>query len=179
MVYKFNVTLNVDARRSSGVTPLDRHVLVDEALTELTSWAPRDRAGAFRDWHRGSLSLVHLQVLTVLEADGGLSMSRLADALDVSVASATGIVDRMERRGLVERRHATIDRRVVDVRLTEGGMAVFAGFAEQRRERLGILLAELGDDELTGLLAGVRALRAARSRLLARAGEAGGEAEAP
>ena len=58
----------------------------------------------FRRWLAGSLSIVHLHVLTILEADGPLSMGKLAEALDVSVASATGIVDRMEQRGLVERR---------------------------------------------------------------------------
>ena len=96
------------------------HAIVDE----LTTWNPRERMGVFRKWLEGSLSLVHLNVLTVLEAAGPLSMSKLAEALDVSVASATGIVDRMEKRGLVERRHDDADRRVVLVHPTEpaGGL---------------------------------------------------------
>jgi DNA-binding MarR family transcriptional regulator len=130
-------------------------------LDELTGWGARDRVGAFRGWHRGALSLVHLNVLTVLEAEGSLPMSRLAEALDVSDASATGIVDRMERRSLVERRHGTDDRRVVTVHLTEQGAAVFRDLEEHRRERLARLLEELTEDELAGLLAGVRALHAA------------------
>ena len=97
---------------SSPATPADpidaprdeRPNLTDELLDELSRWGPRERGGMFRSWHRGSLSIVHLIVLTVLEADGPRSMGDLAEALDVSVASATGIVDRMERRGLVERR---------------------------------------------------------------------------
>jgi len=60
-----------------------RRKTVDDLLDELTSWSPRERAGAFRHWLRGSLSLVHLHVLTVLEADGPLAMSKLAEALDV------------------------------------------------------------------------------------------------
>ncbi len=119
----------------------------------------------FRNWHRGALSLIQLNVVAVIEAEGPLSMSRLADELDVSVASATGIIDRMERRGLVERRHATDDRRVVAVHLTEQGAGVFRVFASRRREHLARLLAELTDDELAGLLAGIRGLRAARQRL--------------
>ena len=39
-------------------------------------------------------------------------MSQLAEALDVSQASATGIVDRMEQRGLVSRQRNDEDRRV-------------------------------------------------------------------
>ncbi len=134
-------------------------------LDELTGWSARDRAGAFRSWHRGALSLVHLNVLTVLEAEGPLPMSRLAEELDVSDASATGIVDRMERRGLVERRHGTGDRRVVAVHLTDQGSAVFRDIEEQRRERLSRLLEELTEDELAGFLAGVRALHGAHARV--------------
>ena len=87
---------------NSGRRVTRRRVL-DDLLDELTSWGPRERAGAFRQWLRGSLSLVHLHVLTVLEARGPLSMTKLAEELDVSIASLTGIVDRMESRGLVER----------------------------------------------------------------------------
>ena len=49
----------------------------------------------------------------MLDTEGPTSMGRLAEALDISVASMTGIVDRMEERGLVERRHEGKDRRVV------------------------------------------------------------------
>jgi DNA-binding MarR family transcriptional regulator len=139
--------------------------LVADVLDELTGWSARDRVGEFRSWHRGALSLVHLNVLTVLEAEGPLPMSRLAEELDVSDASATGIVDRMERRVLVERRHGTEDRRIVVVHLTDQGSAVFRDIEEQRRERLARLLEELTEDELAGFLAGVRALHGAHARV--------------
>ena len=140
--------------------------LVADVLDELTGWGARDRAGAFRSWHLGALSLVHLNVLTVLETEGPLPMSRLAEELDVSDASVTGIVDRMERRGLVERRHGIDDRRIVAVHLTEQGSAVFRDLEKHRRERLSRLLEELTEEELAGLLTGVRALHAAHARVL-------------
>ena len=120
--------------------------------------------GAFRRWHRGALSLVHLNVLTVLEAEGPMSMGRLADALDVSVASTTGIVSRMTARGVVERRHDADDRRVVLVHLTPRGAVVFQNLEQHHRERLAKLLDQLSEDEMTGFLLGLRALRAARAR---------------
>src|SRR6476469_6707982 len=103
----------------------DRETLVAELVDEMTSWTPRERMLAFRSWLKGSLSLIHLHVLTVLEADGAIAMSRLAETLDVSVASATGIIGRMEERGLVARRHGDADRRVVLVQLTPSGIAIF------------------------------------------------------
>ena len=145
----------------------ERRALADQLLEEITGWGPHDRVGVFRLWHRGALSLIHLNVLAVLEAEGPLPMNRLAEALDVSDASATGIVGRMEQRGLVERRHATDDRRMVLVHVAAAGTEVFQHIAQQRRERLARMLEELTDAELSGFLAGLRAMRAARNRLLA------------
>jgi DNA-binding MarR family transcriptional regulator len=142
-----------------------RDALISELVDEMTSWTVRDRMLAFRSWLKGSLSLIHLNVLTVLEADGPLPMSRLADTLDVSVASTTGIVGRMEERGLVERSHGTADRRVVLVRPTAAGIAIFQDMTEHRRRQLATLFEQLTHDELTALLTGLRAMRKARIAL--------------
>jgi DNA-binding MarR family transcriptional regulator len=154
------VTLNDIA--NGPATGASRRRVVEDLLEELTSWGPRERAGAFRHWLRGALSLVHLHVLTVLEADGPTAMSRLADALDVSVASATGIIDRMEQRGLVERRREPGDRRVVLVHATDAGAAIFEDVAQERRQHLRALLDRMTDAELEGFLAGLRGMRRAR-----------------
>ena len=67
------------------------------------------------------ISMTHLHVMWMLEEHGELPMSRLADLLDVALSNATGLVDRMEERGLVERSRVSDDRRVVLVRLTATG----------------------------------------------------------
>ena len=139
-------------------------------LDELTSWNPREFITAFQRWHQGSISLIHLNVLTMLEANGPMSMSGIADSLDISVASATGVIDRMEARGLVRRRRSPEDRRVVLVEPAAGGRKVFGDIDNRRRKGLARLLARLSDEELTSLLVGHRALRAAR---LATANQAG------
>jgi DNA-binding MarR family transcriptional regulator len=145
----------------------DRATLERELLEEMTAWPPRDRGGALRNWHRHALSLVHLTVLTALEAEGPLSMKRLAEAMDVSDASATGIVDRMEKRGLVERRHGTTDRRMVLVHPTDTGSQVFTNIAAHRQHFLARVFHELSEDEVFALLTGMRAMHAARTRVLA------------
>lgn len=139
-----------------------RRRLIEEVIDEMTSWSPSERVRTFKTWLRGSLSLIHLHVLTVLEAEGPLPMGRLAEALDVSVASATGIVDRMEDRGLVQRRPSQADRRVVEVHQTDAGAAIFAGMQAERRAHLSELFGMLSARELNGLLIGLRALRRAR-----------------
>ena len=142
-----------------------RQRITDVLLSEMTGWTPAERVRMFRSWLRGSLSLVHLHVLTILEADGPLPMGRLADALDVSVASATGIVDRMEQRGLVERRPAAADRRVLEVHPTPTGQEVFRDLGADRRAHLETVLARLTERELISLLVGMRALHKARAAM--------------
>ena len=158
------MTLNVGAGAGRRKNPRrTRRRTLEDLLDELTAWGPRERAGAFKHWLRGSLSLVHLHVLTVIQVNGPLPMSKLADALDVSVASLTGIVDRMESRRLVERRREPDDRRVVLVHPTDAGDAVFDEMAAERRKTLEPLLDRMTDDELESFLVGLRALRRVRT----------------
>jgi DNA-binding MarR family transcriptional regulator len=157
------VTLNIDAKHSVARASKPRsRALRAEVLDELTSWNPREFIAAFQRWHAGSMSLIHLNVLMLLDAMGPTSMSRLAEALDVSLASMTGIVDRMVTRGLVERRHDEVDRRVVVVHPADGAKKLFGDIDDRRRAGLAKLLDQLSNDELAGLLQGHRALRKAR-----------------
>jgi len=168
MGYIVNMTLTISAEQNASAARSRRRKLADELIEELMS-TPREKMNAYRAWHRGALSLVHLNVLSVLEAEGPISMGRLAEALDVSVASATGIVSRMTTRGVVERRHDTADRRVVLVHLTEAGSEVNKSLEAHHRERLGELLEQLSAEEMSGFLLGLRAMHAARARLMAAA----------
>jgi DNA-binding MarR family transcriptional regulator len=152
-----------------AVTRRDR--LRADLLDELLAHSPASLMRHMRKRPGGGISLVHLNVLAVLDLDGPQPMRGLAEALDVSQASATGIVDRMEERGLVARQRGTDDRRVIRATLTDDGRAVLGGLAEERREALGELLNELSDPELEGFLTGARAMRRARERRHARSAE--------
>ena len=144
---------------------MDRATLLSELLDEFAAHSPAAAMRHMRQWPGGALSLVHVNVLAILDIDGPMPMGGLAEALDVSQASATGIVDRMEQRGLVERRRIDDDRRVVRVALTDEGRRLIAGMAAERRDHLSAMLETLTDAELEGFLLGTRALHRARARL--------------
>ena len=95
-------------------------------------------------WCQQSLSTPHLHVLMTLEASGPMTMSRLAELRDMSLSNATGIVTRMEERGLVERIHDEHDRRLVQVRLTAAGEAVITELEFVRRSHLIRILEAMG-----------------------------------
>ncbi|MEW6225356.1 MAG: MarR family transcriptional regulator [Chloroflexota bacterium] len=156
-----------------------RPALIRELLDELAAHTPSGVMRHLRRWPSGPLSLVHLHVLAVLDEEGPIPMRALAESLDVSQASATGIVDRMEQRGLVERRRGDADRRVIRVASTAAGRDLLAEIAAQRRGHFAAVLEELTDDELGALLLGSRALHRARERLHASPTPAESPAESP
>ncbi len=134
-------------------------------MAELPSPSPAQAMRYLRHWPGGRISLIHINVISVLEADGPQPMRALAEALDVSQASATGIVDRMEQRGLVERQRDEEDRRIVRVVLTDEGRKLVEGVARERQDHMRILLDDLTDAELQAFLVGSRAMRRARERM--------------
>ncbi|MBA2757461.1 MAG: MarR family transcriptional regulator [Chloroflexi bacterium] len=73
---------------------------------------------------RLGISMAQLNIMYVLQRNGEMPMSRLADVLNVSLSNASGLVDRMEERGFIERTRVAEDRRVVLVRVTNAGSRV-------------------------------------------------------
>jgi DNA-binding MarR family transcriptional regulator len=67
------------------------------------------------------LSPMQLHTLRILEPGVEIPMSSLADKLFCDNSNITGMADRLEARGLVERRPADYDRRVKLLVLTEEG----------------------------------------------------------
>jgi DNA-binding MarR family transcriptional regulator len=67
------------------------------------------------------LSFPQALTLRFLEHDRPLPMSALAERLVCDASNVTGIADRPEARGLVERRSANGDRRVKVLALTPAG----------------------------------------------------------
>jgi DNA-binding MarR family transcriptional regulator len=76
---------------------------------------------------RHGLSLRWYDVLLQLHAapEGRLTMRDLGRAVVISKSGLTGLVDRMQRAGLVERGGDPDDRRVVHVTLTPAGAAAY------------------------------------------------------
>lgn len=64
-------------------------------------------------------------------AEAGMSMRELADRLGCDPSNITGLADRLEQRGLVERRPSPSDRRVTELVRTEEGEAFLAELQEE------------------------------------------------
>lgn len=81
------------------------------------------------------LSVAQLDVLRRLYTQGPTPMSQLAETMNCEPSNLTGLVDKLEARGLVERRADPADRRVRLLALTDEGAGVTheSWFAVTRR----------------------------------------------
>ena len=111
--------------------------------------------------HAHGLSLMGAHALALLEMHGPMPMSRLADDLGVALPNASGIVNRLADRGIVDRDHADDDRRVVLVSLNAVGRQLIGEMEEARRGRIRRLVEQLDREQQERLLHAVRDLRAA------------------
>ncbi len=116
---------------------------------------------------RRGVSMSNLHVLSMVERHGELAMSRIAEALDISLSNATGLVDRMEERGLVERVRDAEDRRVVHVRLSEAGRDALSDLEVYQDAAVGRILDQLDERQLNRLARTLGDLRAAVIRVTA------------
>jgi MarR family transcriptional regulator, organic hydroperoxide resistance regulator len=101
---------------------------------------------------RVDLTGPQLTVLKMLEGLGDLSLSELSERIRAQNSTVTGIIDRMEREGLVVRARSTEDRRVVHIRLTEKGARIAREIAVEPMEVFRGALESLSAGEMRDLL---------------------------
>jgi DNA-binding MarR family transcriptional regulator len=101
---------------------------------------------------RADLTGPQLTVLKMLEGVGDLSLSDLSERIRAQNSTVTGIIDRMEREGLVVRARSTEDRRVIKIRLTERGAKIAGDIAVEPMEIFRSALDSLTPAEMRDLL---------------------------
>jgi DNA-binding MarR family transcriptional regulator len=95
------------------------------------------------------------QALREIAKNGAMLMREISDAMLVTPANVTGIVDRLEEKGLITRKVSQGDRRATIVELTPEGRAVQERVAKKQGELVQRALGTFTADEqrtLRGLL---------------------------
>jgi DNA-binding MarR family transcriptional regulator len=125
---------------------------------------------------RHDLTPVQAKLLCIV-AENPRGMAELAQCFGVEKAALTGLVDRVERRGLAKRTPVHGDRRALHVTLTEAGRRAAAAFHGEVTAELERLLASLTPPERKqfgqATAAIIAACRTLPSGILAGAAERG------
>ena len=83
--------------------------------------------------------------------DGPMLMRKMSDAMLVTPANVTGIVDRLEEKRLVRRTSRKGDRRATFIEITTEGKALYERVYEKKGEMIQKALATFSKDELLTL----------------------------
>jgi MarR family transcriptional regulator, organic hydroperoxide resistance regulator len=110
---------------------------------------------------RLGVSMAQLNIMYTVQRNGEMTMSHLADVLNVSLSNASGLIDRMEERGFVDRTRVPEDRRVVLVRVTPAGSRMLDEVDALSDHLLRSVLEQLDSTQLPGIARAVTALRTA------------------
>lgn len=98
------------------------------------------------------LTVQQLRALAVLYRFGGQSANELATMLRTGPTALTGLVDRLESKGYVDRRPDPEDRRVRRINLTRSGAEALDSLEQMREEKHRMILDRLSEQELERLL---------------------------
>ncbi|MGD0020068.1 MAG: MarR family winged helix-turn-helix transcriptional regulator [Candidatus Limnocylindrales bacterium] len=127
----------VSPRRQDVETLLESlGALVDRGGHDVPGWVAQD------------LTFGQMRLLFLLSKHGPSPVSHVAEWLGVGLPAASGVVERVERHGLVTRQHRQDDRRVVECALTDQGRQLIEEIGGMRREMLRQTIEVLSDEEL-------------------------------
>lgn len=100
-------------------------------------FASRTQAAGF------DLTQVQFAALDAIQSEPGIDQARVASRIAYDRATTGGVIDRLEKKGLIERRVSPRDRRARSVALSAAGERLF--------EQMQPIVALLQDDILPGL----------------------------
>lgn len=141
---------------------MDRRPLRQGALPELLGYRLRlAQQAVFQDFAASvqGLSPGRVGLLVYVDANPGVTQSRLAEAVRRDRSTMVGVLDQLEARGLVERRRG-LDRRTNGLWLTRAGRAFLARALraiERHERRIAAKLTPAERRRLLGLLAKIGA----------------------
>ena len=141
---------SVDSAPSAPVPPADKARV--DAIVETIIYLYTESRRLTKDLaRRFGLTGPQLTVVKLLESFGDLSLSSLSERIRARNNTVTGIIDRMEREGLVRRERSATDRRMVFIRLTPKGQRLARSIAIEPMEIFRQALADLPPDDIQQL----------------------------
>ena len=110
-----------------------------------------------KELNKGNVSYAQFFLLGYLAKEDYLTMTHISKKMGHSTAAATGLVDRLEKLGYVQRLHASDDRRKVMVQITRKGIDLVDKMREDIIENLVEVMAEM-DSGVTSAVMGASEL---------------------
>lgn len=106
-----------------------------------------------KELNRDNISFAQFFLLSYLSTSRELTMTDIARKMGHSTAAATGLVDRLEKLGYMERTHAVDDRRKVLVRITSKGMELVSRLRDELQHQIAGAMSDSDADTAAAFMA--------------------------
>ncbi len=121
----------------------ENELLIKEIVGAIRKFVRAVSLDAFKISKKYGLTGPQSTLLRTLIKEGPLSSASLSRRLYVTPSNITGIIDRLEKKGLVERIRKERDRRIVLINLTESGAELGNSLPDPIEKKLIYELADL------------------------------------
>ncbi len=105
-----------------------------------------------KDIDRYEINPEHFMILELLYSKGPHPVQKISETLSIPSGSITYVVDKLEKKGFVERQPSPTDRRASNVVLTEKGKALFDEIFPQHVETISNNLSFVSNEEKEQLI---------------------------
>ncbi|MEW9672767.1 MarR family winged helix-turn-helix transcriptional regulator [Ammoniphilus sp. 3BR4] len=105
-----------------------------------------------KDIDRYEINPEHFMILELLYSKGPHPVQKISETLSIPSGSITYVVDKLEKRGFVERQPSPTDRRASNVVLTEKGEALFDEIFPKHVETISKNLSFISNEEKEQLI---------------------------
>ena len=105
------------------------------------------------------ITFPQMMVMGVLSKEGTLKITDLSAKLSLPNSTVSGLVDRLEELGLVERKRSEDDRRVVYVNVTEKYANIHESFRQYAEEKLSGAFNQASPEEHAKVIDGLEILK--------------------
>ena len=109
-----------------------------------------------RELNRDNISFAQFFLLSYLASSKELTMTNIAKKMGHSTSAATGLVDRLEKLGYMERTHAIDDRRKVMVRVTSKGLDLVNRLRDELQSQIAEAMSESSASDALSFLSSYR-----------------------
>lgn len=96
--------------------------------------------------------------LLILRNEGKLTIGELGEKMYLACSTATDLIDRMERNGLVERMRDSNDRRVIRLQVKDKGTEMHEAVMTARKRYLSSVLEKISVEETKIMIEGMKHL---------------------
>jgi DNA-binding MarR family transcriptional regulator len=132
----------------SNPTPKDHAKLADFILFSQREFL----LNLSRELNRDNISFAQFFLLSYLSSSKELTMTDIARKMGHSTAAATGLVDRLEKLGYMERTHAMDDRRKVMVRVTAKGLGLVSRLRDELQSQIADAMSETASPDAAAFM---------------------------